>query len=103
MYGRNKTHEEIQHKEMLGPLIGDKFGRVAGRESSSPGLLGSLRTSPEVPQTSPEVPQTSPELNSNPGSPEVSQTSPEVPETSPEVPGLPRRSAPFSGKPDTLS
>ena len=36
-------------------------------------------------------------------SPEVSRTSPEVPQTSPEVPGLPRRSAPFSGKPDTLS
>ena len=29
--------------------------RVAGRESGSPELLGSPRTSPEVPRTTPEV------------------------------------------------
>ena len=46
--------------------------RVAGRESGSPELLGSPRTSPEVPRTSPEVFRRLPgssftvELNSNP-------------------------------------
>ena len=70
--------------------------RVAGRESGYPELLGSPRTSPEVPQTSPEVFRPLPRKFSHcgtsqqsRGSPEVSQTSPEVPRTSPEVPGLP--------------
>ena len=66
--------------------------RVAGRESGSPELLGSPRTSPEVPRTSPAVFRRLPRKFSHCGtqqqsraSPEVSQTSPEVPQTSPEV------------------
>ena len=55
------------------PSIGDKFGESLGGSQAPPELLESPRTSSEVPLTSPEVP------------------------------GLPRRSAPFSGKPDTLS
>ena len=35
--------------------IWTQIWRVAGRESGSPELLGSPRTSPEVPRTSPEV------------------------------------------------
>ena len=37
------------------PVFWRQIWRVAGRESDSPELLGSPRTSPEVPQTSPEV------------------------------------------------
>ena len=84
--------------------FGDKFGEsLVG--SQAPELLGSPRTSPEVPRISPEVFGDFPgssltvELNSNP---EVPRKFPKLPRTSPEVPGLPRRSAPFSGKLDTL-
>ena len=80
--------------------------RVAGRESGSPELLGS----PGLPRKFPELPRKffgdfpesslTVELNSNP---EVLRKFPKLPQTSPEVPGLPRRSAPFSGQPDTLS
>ena len=98
-------------------FIGDKFGESLGGSQAPP----SFWEVPGLPRKFPELPRKlfgdfsgsslTVELNSNPevprkfprGSPEVSQTSPEVPQTSPEVPGLPRRSAPFSGKPDTLS
>ena len=86
-------------------VIWRQIWRVTGRESGSPELLGSPRTSPEVPRTSPEVfgdfhrSSLTVELNSNQevprNFPEVSRTSPEVPRTSPEV-------SRFSGKPDTL-
>ena len=73
-------------------ILGEKFWRVAGRESGSPELLESPRTSPEVPPTSLEVFRRLPRKFSHcgteqqsRGSPEVSQTSPEVPRTSPEV------------------
>ena len=66
--------------------------RVAGRESGTPELLGSPRTSPEVPRTSPEVFRRLPRKLSHcgtkqqsRGSPEVSRTSPAVSQTSPEV------------------
>ena len=84
--------------------------RVAGRESDYPELLGSPRTSGEVPQTSPEVFRRLPRkfshcgtLQQSRGSPEVCQTSPEVPRTSPEVSRTSPEVSPFSGKPDTLS
>ena len=74
--------------------------RVAGRESGSPELLESPRTSPEVPRTSPEVFGDFPgssltvELNSNP---EVPRKFPRLPRKFPglprKFPGLPRRSA----------
>ena len=70
--------------------------------------------SPDFPGSSPNFPgsfsATSPgssltvELNSNPEVPRKFPKLPrKFPKTSPEVPGLPRRSASFSGKPDTLS
>ena len=104
-----KQHlQRLQRSELLLPWR--QIWRVAGRESGSPELLGSPPTSPEVPRTSPEVFRRLPRRfchcgtkQQSRGSPEVSRTSPEVSQTSPEVPGLPRRSAPFSGKPDTLS
>ena len=65
--------------------------RVAGRESGSPELLGSPRTSPEVPRTSPEVfSATSPEvlspwnLNNNP---ELPRKFPKLPRKFPDFPG----------------
>ena len=74
--------------------------RVAGRESGSPELLESPRTSPEVSRTSPEVFGDFPgssltvELNSNP---EVPRKFPRLPRKFPglprKFPGLPRRSA----------
>ena len=96
----------------LGKLtkVGDKFGESLG------GSLAPLSfwEVPGLPRKFPKVPRKffgdfpgsslTVELNSNPEVPwKFPQTSPEVPQTSPEVPGLPRRSAPFSGKPDTLS
>ena len=74
--------------------------RVTGRESGSPELLESPRTSPEVPRTSPEVLGDFPgssltvELNSNP---EVPRKFPRLPRKFPglprKFPGLPWRSA----------
>ena len=74
--------------------------RVTGRESSSPKLLESPRTSPEVPRTSPEAFGDFPgssltaELNSNP---EVPRKLPRRPRKFPglprKFPGLPQRSA----------
>ena len=64
--------------------------RVAGRESGSPELLGSPRTSPEVPRTSPEVFGDFPgsslavELHSNP---EVPRKFPKLPRKFPKLPG----------------
>ena len=61
--------------------------RVASRDSGSPELLGSSRTSPEVPQTSPENFGDFPggsltvELNSNP---EVPRKLPKLPRTFPK-------------------
>ena len=63
--------------------------RVAGRESGSPELLGSPRTSPEVPRTSPKVFGDFPgspltvELNSNP---EVPRKFPKLPRKFPKLP-----------------
>ena len=91
--------------------------RVTGRESGSPELLESPRTSPEVRRTSPEVFGDFPgssltvELSSNP---EVPRKFPRLPRKFPGLPrtfpGLPRRFprtslevSRFSGKPDTLS
>ena len=71
--------------------------RVAGRESGSPELLGSPRTSPEVPRTSPEVFGDFPgssltvELNSNP---EVLRKFPKLPR---KFPKLPRKFRDFPG------
>ena len=65
--------------------------RVTGRESGSPELLGSPRTSPEVPRTSPEVFGDFPgssltvELNCNP---ELPRKFPKLPR---KLPGLPRK------------
>ena len=74
--------------------------RVTGRESGSPELLESPRTSPEVSRTSPEVFGDFPgssltvELNSNP---EVPRKFPRLPRKFPRLPrkfpGLPWRSA----------
>ena len=108
--GRSKSPPQPQRIARFWCTHWRQIWRVPGRESGSPELLGSPPTSPEVPRTSPEVFRRLPRRFSHcgtkqqsRGSPEVSRTSPEVPQTSPEVPGLPRRSAPFSGKPDTLS
>ena len=84
-------------------FIWRQIWRVAGRESGCPELLGSPRTSPEVSRTSPESFRRLPRKFSHYGTYQQSRGSPEVPQTSPEVPRLPRRSAPFSGRPDTLS
>ena len=71
--------------------------RVAGRESGSPKLLGSPRTSPEVPRTSPEVFGDLPgrsltvELNSNP---EVPRKFPKLPQ---KFSKLPRKFWDFPG------
>ena len=90
-------------------FFGDKFGESLGGTQAP----ASFWEVPGLPRKFPELPRKLfgdfPEVLSLwnltiiRGSPEVSQTSPEVPQTSPEVPGLPRRSAPLSGKPDTLS
>ena len=89
--------------------FGDIFGESLGGSQAPP----SFWEVPGLPRKFPELPRkfsaTSPEvlslrnLPATGGSPEVSQTSPEVSQTSPEVPRLPRRSAPYPGKPDTLS
>ena len=87
--------------------------RVAGRESGSPELLESPRTSPEVPQTSLDprsFSATSPEvlalwnltaIQRFPGS------FPDFPGSSPNFPGgfpdFPRGQPLFLGRPDTLS
>ena len=97
IYTEQMDAEGLGRKLLLTPS-GDphrtwrQIWRVAGRESGYPELLGSPRTSPEVPQTSPEVFRRLPRkfshcgtLQQSRGSPEVSQTSPEVPRTSPEV------------------
>ena len=71
--------------------------RVAGRESGSPELLGSPRTSPEVPRTSPEVFGDFPgssltvEFNSNPEVPR------KFPRLSRKFPALPRKFRDFPG------
>ena len=71
--------------------------RAACRESGSPELLGSPRTSPEVPRTSPEVFGDFPgspltvELNSNP---EVPRKFPKLPR---KFPKLPRKFRDFPG------
>ena len=81
-------------------VIWRQIWRVTGRESGSPELLESPRTSPEVSRTSPEVfgdfhgsPLTV-ELDSNP---EVPRKFPRLPRKFPglarKFPGLPRRSA----------
>ena len=92
------------HKNVKIYLDWRQIWRVAGRESGSPELLESPRTSPEVPRTSPEVfrrlPRSSLTVESDSNSnPEVPRKFPNLPrkfpQTSPEVPRLPRRSAPF--------
>ena len=84
--------------------------RVAGRESGSP----SFWKVPGLPRKFPTLPRKflgdlpgsslTVELNSNPG---VPRKFPRLPRKFPglprKFPGLPWRSAPFSGKPDTLS
>ena len=80
--------------------IGDKFGESRAPSSfwKVPGLPQKF---PELPQVLPRVPRKSlrltVELNSNP---EVPWKFPRLPWKFPE---LPQRSAPLSGKPDTLS
>ena len=85
------------------PFLGDKFGE--SMEGSQAPL--SLWKVPGLPHKLPELPRKffgdfpgsslTVELDSNP---EVPRKFPRLPL---EVPGLPRRSAPFSGKPDTIS
>ena len=92
-YGREDFSDSGQEKA-------PKIWRVTGRESGSPELLESPRTSPEVSRTSPEVFGDFPgssltvELNSNP---EVPRKFPRLPRKFPglprKFPGLPRRSA----------
>ena len=87
------------------------FSENGGGNSVNQGFGKDLyRKGGRDPRTSPEVFQRLPRKFSHcgtkqqsRGSPEASQTSPEVWETSLEVAGLSRRSAPFSGEPDTLS
>ena len=71
--------------------------RVAGRESGSPELLGSPRTSPEVPRTSPEVfgdfPGSSLTVELT-GNPEVPRKFPKLPR---KFPKLPRKFRDFPG------
>ena len=100
----------VQAQTYILRLATNLASRVAGRGSGYPELLGSPRTSPEVPQISPEVFRRLPRkfshcgtLQQSRGSPEVSQSSPEVPRTSPEVSRTSPEVSPFSGKPDTLS
>ena len=45
----------LHQNYVMNPKLLEKNWRVAGMESGHPELLGSPRTSPEVPQTSPEV------------------------------------------------
>ena len=79
------------------PSTWRQIWRVAGGESGSPELLGSPRTSPEVPRTSPEVFGDFPgssltvELNSNP---EVPRKFPKLPR---KFPNLPRKFRDFPG------
>ena len=101
-----KVHFEVP----TNALFWRQIWRVAERESDSPELLESPRTSPEVPQTSPEVFRRLPRKFSHcgtyqqsRGSPEVSQTSPELPRTSPEVSRTSPEVSPFLWAPDTLS
>ena len=79
--------------------------RVVGGESGSPELLGSPRTSPEVPQTSPEVFGDFPgssvtvELNSNP---EVPRKFPKLPRKFPKLPrGQPLSLGSLTPSPDS--
>ena len=80
----------VLQMEGLFSLDWRQIWRVTGRESGSPELLGSSRTSPEVPRTSPEVLGDFPgssltvELNSNP---EVPRKFPKLPGSSPNFPG----------------
>ena len=79
------------------PVDWRQIWRVAGRESGFPELLGSPRTSPEVPRTSPEVFGDFPgssltvELNSNPEVPR------KFPKLSRKFPKLPRKFRDFPG------
>ena len=91
--------QTVRSKKSVG-FFWRQIWRVTGRESGSPELLESPRTSPEVPRTSPEVFGDFPgssltvELNSNP---EVPRKFPRLPRKFPALPRkfprLPRRSA----------
>ena len=87
----------------LAAFFGDKFGESLGGSQATlsfwevPGLPRKFPKLPrkffgDFPRSSLTV-----ELNRNPG---VPRKFPELPR---KFPGLPRRSAPFPGKPDTLS
>ena len=92
------THKQ-EHELFKRSTSSRQIWRVAGRESGSPELLKSPRTSPEVSQTSPEVSQTSPEvlslwnstaIQSFPGSfPDFPGSSPDFPGSFPDFPGGP--------------
>ena len=82
----------------VNPFLWRQIWRVAGRESGSPELLGSPRTSPEVPRNFPgSFSATSPEVLSLwnltaiqrfPGSfPDFPGSSPDFPGSSPDFPG----------------
>ena len=91
-------------------VVGDKFGESLGGSQAPP----SFWKVPRLPQKFPGLPRkflsdfpgssVTVELNSNPEVPRkfprLSRNFPELPQNFPE---LPQRSAPFSGKPDTLS
>ena len=93
-----------------GAKFGDKFGGSLGGSQAPPGfwkIPGLLQKFPKLPRKFfSDFPGSSltVELNSNP---EVPRKFPGLPRKFPglprKFPGLPRRSAPFSGKPDTLS
>ena len=73
------------------PFVGDKSGESLGGESGFPELLGSPRTSPEVPQTSPEVFRLLPRKFSHCGNLTAIQgfpgSFPDFPGSSPDFPG----------------
>ena len=91
------SHFTIGDKKITRLTFRRQIWRVAGRESGSPELLGSPRTSPEVPRTSPEVFGDFPgssltvELNSKP---EVPRKFPKLPR---KFPKLPRKFRDFPG------
>ena len=97
------VYTHYTHKASPIQSFGDKFGESLGG-SQAPRSFWNV---PGLPQKFPELP---PEdfslwnltaIDGFPGSfPDFPGSSPDVPRS---FPGLPRRSAPFSGKPDTLS
>ena len=106
----SRTSKTKKRKRTFPQLLGDKLGESLGGSQAPP----SFWKVPGLPRKFPQLPQKffgdfpgsslTVELNSNPG---VPRKFPRLPRKFPKLPrrfpGLRRRSAPFSGKPDTLS